>query len=52
VLKYTDVSEVRTEFIALIMDAVRTSETSVYFDDTTRRYIPESRIFIGVAVRT
>jgi hypothetical protein len=28
-------------FIALMMDAVRTSETSVYFNETTRRYIPE-----------
>jgi hypothetical protein len=28
--------------IALIMEAVRTSETSVYFNETTRRYIPES----------
>jgi hypothetical protein len=29
-------------FIALIMEAVRISETSVYFNETTRRYIPES----------
>jgi hypothetical protein len=28
------------EFIALMMDAVRTSESSVY-SDTTQRYIPE-----------
>jgi hypothetical protein len=27
--------------IALIMDAIRTSETSVYSSETTRRYIPE-----------
>jgi hypothetical protein len=26
---------------ALFMEAVRTSETSVYFNDTTRREIPE-----------
>jgi hypothetical protein len=27
--------------IALIMEAVRTSEATVYFNVTTRRYIPE-----------
>jgi hypothetical protein len=27
---------------ALVMEAVSTSETSVYFHDTTQRYIPES----------
>jgi hypothetical protein len=27
--------------ISLVMKAVRTSETSVYFNETTRRYIPE-----------
>jgi hypothetical protein len=27
--------------IALMMEAVNTSETSVYSNDTTRRYIPE-----------
>jgi hypothetical protein len=27
--------------IALLMKAVRTSETSVYYNETTRRYIPE-----------
>jgi len=26
----------------LMMEAVRTSETSVYFHETTRRYVPES----------
>jgi hypothetical protein len=41
-LKLTDVSEVCTaSIIALIMEAVRTSETSVNFNVTTRRYIPE-----------
>jgi hypothetical protein len=40
--EYTDVSEVSTAFITvtLIMEAVRTSETSVY-SETTRCYIPE-----------
>jgi hypothetical protein len=28
--------------IVLGMEAVRTSETSVYFNEITRRYIPES----------
>jgi hypothetical protein len=28
-------------FIDLMMEPVRTSETSVYFNETTRRYIPE-----------
>jgi hypothetical protein len=38
----TDVSEVRTtSVIALIMVAVRTSETSVNIYLTTRQYIPE-----------
>jgi hypothetical protein len=51
-LKYTDVSEVRTTSIirkksnlsALIriIVAVRTSEKSIYFNETTRRYIPEN----------
>jgi hypothetical protein len=42
-----DVSEVRAAFIiraiiiALRMEAVRTSETSVNFNVTKRRYIPE-----------
>jgi hypothetical protein len=36
-LKWTDVSKV----IAVVMKAVRTSETSVHFDVTTRLYIPE-----------
>jgi hypothetical protein len=27
--------------IALIMEAVRISETSIYFNETTRRFIPE-----------
>jgi hypothetical protein len=46
-LKLTDDSEVRTASIikainiALIMEAVRTSETSVNFNVTTRRYNPE-----------
>jgi hypothetical protein len=28
-------------FIALIIEAVHTSETSVYFNETTWRYVPE-----------
>jgi ribosomal protein S18 len=28
----------------LMMEAVRTSETSVYFNETTRRYITEGKI--------
>jgi hypothetical protein len=44
-LKLTDVSEVRTAFIIramiALMEAVRTAETSVNFNVTTRRYIPE-----------
>jgi hypothetical protein len=28
--------------VASMMEAVRTSETSVYFSETTQRYIPES----------
>jgi hypothetical protein len=44
-MKFTDVSEVRTASIigaiAMIMEAVGTSETSVNFNVTTWRYIPE-----------
>jgi hypothetical protein len=45
-LKLTDVSAVLTAciiraMIALMIEAVRTSETSVNFNVTTRRYIPE-----------
>jgi hypothetical protein len=41
-LKYTDVSEVRTaSTITMITETVRTSETSVFFSETTRRCIPE-----------
>jgi hypothetical protein len=38
-----DVSDVHTVsiIIALMMEAVRTFETSVYSNETTRRYIPE-----------
>jgi hypothetical protein len=28
--------------IALLIEVVRTSETSVYYHETTRRYIPEN----------
>jgi hypothetical protein len=37
-LKQTDVLEVRT---VSNISVVRISETSVYFNETTRRYIPE-----------
>jgi hypothetical protein len=41
-LKLTDVLGVRTaSIIALIMEVVRNSETSVNFNVTTQRYIPE-----------
>jgi hypothetical protein len=41
-LKLTDVSEVRTaSIIALMKEAVRTSETSDSFNVTKRRCIPE-----------
>jgi hypothetical protein len=41
-LKLTDVSEVRAASImAQIMEEIRTSEASVNFNVTTRRYIPE-----------
>jgi hypothetical protein len=39
-------------FIALMMEAVRTSETSVYSNKTTSRYIPDGCNFILAAVRT
>jgi hypothetical protein len=42
-LKQTEVLEVRTVFIIrIMMKAVHTSETSVYFNDATRRCIPKS----------
>jgi hypothetical protein len=31
--------------IALMMEAEQTSETSVYFNENTRRYIPEAYRF-------
>jgi hypothetical protein len=37
----TDVSEVRAAMIALMMEAVRTSEASVDIQLRTRQYIPE-----------
>jgi hypothetical protein len=47
-MKWTDVSEVRTAYIiramndiALMMEVVRTSETSIHLNVTTRHYIPE-----------
>jgi hypothetical protein len=41
-LKYTDVSEALTASIIRAMKAECTSETSVYFNGTTRRDIPDS----------
>jgi hypothetical protein len=39
---YTDVSAVRTSsVISAMMEAVRTSETSVFFNETARLYIPQ-----------
>jgi hypothetical protein len=38
---FTDVSEVRTASITLVMEAVRTSKTSVNIYLTTRQHIPE-----------
>jgi hypothetical protein len=46
-LKYTDFSEahtvsiIRAAIIGLMINAVPISETSVYFNDITWRYIPE-----------
>jgi Arc/MetJ family transcription regulator len=34
--------EISRHFIALIMEVVRTSETSAYFNETARRYVPYS----------
>jgi hypothetical protein len=36
-----NLAEVDRLFIALMMEAVYTSETSVYFKKTTQHYIPE-----------
>jgi hypothetical protein len=41
-LKWIGVSDVHiASIIRPVMEAVRTSETSVYSNETTRRYIPE-----------
>jgi hypothetical protein len=49
-LAHSDVPEVYTAsiirvIITLMMEAVRTSEISVYSNETTRRYIPEGSHF-------
>jgi hypothetical protein len=45
-LKQTDVSEACTaSIITLIMEAVRSSETSIYFNDMTRCYICKAVVF-------
>jgi hypothetical protein len=49
-LKLTDVSAVRTAFIALMMEAVRTSETSVNFNVTTRHLIAEDSKLHGINI--
>jgi len=56
VVKYmlTDVSEARTAsiiwtMIALMMEAVRTSETSVNIYLTTRQYIPEDSKLVSTS---
>jgi hypothetical protein len=36
------------QYIALMMEVVRTCETSVYSNDTTRRYISEDSILLIV----
>jgi hypothetical protein len=36
----------RGNFVALMMEAVRTCQTPVYFSETTRRYISESCHFL------
>jgi hypothetical protein len=36
VSEYTDVSEVRTTYIIIMMEALRISETSVYSNETIR----------------
>jgi hypothetical protein len=38
-----DISEARIASIITMVEVVRTSETSVYFYETTHRYIPEGR---------
>jgi len=50
----TDISEVRTASIitAMIMEAVRTSETSVYSETTLGATFQKALIFILAAVRT
>jgi hypothetical protein len=59
-LKWTDVSEMRTVYIikemvaiiALMMETVCNTETSVHFNVTTWRYTPEDSKLIFAAVRT
>jgi hypothetical protein len=53
-MKYRDVLEVCTAYIirVLMMEAVRTSKTSVYFNEATGAVSQEAVIFILAAVRT
>jgi hypothetical protein len=50
-LQYTDVSQVRTasSIRALMMEAVRTSETSVYSNETTPLYISEGSNLLSIS---
>jgi hypothetical protein len=42
--------EADRRFIALMMEAVHPSETSVYFNDIKRRYIPENCYLQSITV--
>jgi hypothetical protein len=48
--KQTDVSEVRTGsiVIAQLVEAVRSYETSVYYNETMLPYVPKALIFIKI----
>jgi hypothetical protein len=46
--RYTSQLQRRTLFITLMVKAARTSETSVYFNETTWRYNPEGYHLQGV----
>jgi hypothetical protein len=52
-LHKTYVSEVGTDsIIRAMMEAAQTSETSIYFNETTQRCIPEGCHLLLAAVRT
>jgi hypothetical protein len=51
--EYTDVSEVRTASIfSLMIEAVRISETSVYYNELHGAIFQKAFIFVLVALRT